>query len=115
MQARAEESKNNILREVDAGTLAIETRIEEVISFTSLVAIVLVMVLLILLAAFCQDWIVFLAMLAYIIVMSFLYLAFSRAYTRKRLDSARRSFNNFIASENALIILNGAAEAYNAA
>ena len=112
MQAQAEESKNAILERINREVDRVDSSVQAAFDRTTLVVIVVVMVLLILVAAFCQNWILIGLVVIYVLIMSFIYLQFTREFSRKRLGNASHTIKNFMASEKAIQILNDAGAVY---
>lgn len=112
MQAVAEESKNEILARINRNVDRVESQIQESFERTTLTILVVVMILLVLIAAMCWNWTFFGLVVIYVVVMSFIYIQFTREYTKKRLRNASRTVKNFLASESAIEILNNAGQVY---
>lgn len=125
MQA-AEESKNAILAKLLISTSELETDIVNIITNTSVRLSIIIGVVLLLLVSISLIAFIYLGLISpqkaaiafavafiYIIVMFTVFIQFTGFYSRKRLNNANKIFNNFIASEDVLRIVNGAAVVYN--
>jgi hypothetical protein len=128
MQAVAEQSKNAILSDLLVSSSNFANDIVNTVTNTSITLAVILSVILLLLISITliiffylgiissqKAVIAFAVSFIYIVIMFIVFVRFTEFYSRKRLNNAIRIFNNFIASENVLIIINGTAEAYNAA
>ena len=124
-QASAEASKNYILGQLDAST----GRLVDVLVLTirdscfSIAVNVVVLILLLLILSLIllivmkiisvrKAVYVFLIALVFMVILAIIFVSFCTFYARKQLNANRFIFTNFVASQEALALIDSAAGAY---
>src|SRR6185312_4718411 len=113
MQATAEQSKNDILQELQVSSSKLEEDIINTVTNTSftlsiVLAVIMLLIISIALISFFYMQIIsaqkaviaFAVSFIYIVTMFVIFVRFTEFYSRKRLNNAKKIFNNFIASED---------------
>ena len=124
-QEIAEESKNKLLGQVEASTQELEQVLADsiynsAIAVTVSLVVLIFIIVLVSLVLFVKMGIIstekaviaFVIMIIYIVVLSVIFVNYAYEYTRRRVKAAGEVFTNYVASQEAINDIYGAAVVY---